>query len=136
MTLTELITTQQERALLTRLKSYYEKLYPQTRFMVKEENLSPEKVANVIYTFPGQESEATFEEKTRAIAKALKYGYHSPVILLRTRSGDYVLDGHRRLKVAFDNHMSWPALILECDREPEFGIKKLAKGRISQVFKK
>ncbi|MDI6737850.1 MAG: hypothetical protein QME12_05035 [Nanoarchaeota archaeon] len=68
----------------------------------------------------------------------MKEGYGTPVIILRKlkEKKDILLDGHRRLKVAFAKKIGWKALIMVPDRETEFGIEKMARGKAKEVFGK
>lgn len=133
-----LINTEDEKRLFGQLVEYYRKLYPGIGFKKVEILLKPEEIAGIIYTYPGEETEATFKEEVQIIANSLKSGYDTPVIILRKLKDkkDILLDGHRRLKVAFDKKLPWKALLLVPDREVQFGIEKMAKGRIGEVFGK
>lgn len=133
-----LIDAAEEKRLFGQIVEYYKKLYPGIGFRKVEALLNPEEIAGIIYTYPGEETEATFKEEVQIIADSMKEGYDTPVIILRKlkEKKDILLDGHRRLKVAFDKKIGWKALAMVPDREIRFGIEKMAKGRIKDVFKK
>ncbi|MDD4878305.1 MAG: hypothetical protein PHO02_04695 [Candidatus Nanoarchaeia archaeon] len=134
----DLIMPEEEKALFNQLVEYYKKLYPGIGFKKVEILLKPEEIAGIIYTYPGEETEATFREEVQIIADSLKNGYDTPVIILRKLKDrkDILLDGHRRLKVAFDKKIGWKALAMVPDREVQFGIEKMGKGKIADIFKK
>ncbi|MBU2638959.1 MAG: hypothetical protein KJ955_08355 [Nanoarchaeota archaeon] len=129
-----LIQPSDERRLFEQLVEYYKKLYPGIGFKKMEAVLKPEDISEIIYTYPGEETEATFNEEVVLIAESVKYGYDTPLIILRKQKQDILLDGHRRLKVAFDRKIGWKALLMIPDKEIQFGIEKMAKGKVREVF--
>lgn len=133
-----LISADDEKKLFSQLVEYYKKLYPGIGFKKTEIMLKPEEIGSIIYTYPGEETEASFKEEVQHIADSMKEGYDTPVIILRKQKEkkDILLDGHRRLKVAFDKKIGWKALAMVPDREIQFGIEKMARGKIKDVFKK
>ena len=149
-----LIDTKEEKRLFEQLVQYYQKIYPGIGFRKVEILLKPDEIAGIIYTYPGEETEASFKEEVQHIADSMKTGYDTPVIILRKLKvlensrfsaprdkvsmdkKDILLDGHRRLKVAFDKKIGWKALAMIPDREVQFGIEKMAKGKISDIFKR
>lgn len=132
-----LIQPADERKLFERLIEYYKKIYPGIGFRKMEAVLKPEEIAEIIYTYPGEETEATFKEEVALIEDAMKFGYDTPVIILRKQKEkkDFLLDGHRRLKVAFSGKLPWKALVMIPDQETQFGIEKMQIGKIKEVFK-
>ncbi len=133
----KLIDVEEEKRLLEKLINYYEKLYPGVKFSVEKKVFTPEEIGEILYTFAGAESEATFEEETKLIMEELKRGYNTPVILLKKGNEYIILDGHRRLKVAWENSLNWPAFIIVPDKELSFGIEKMIIGKIKTLwFKK
>jgi hypothetical protein len=131
-----LITAEEEKELLNKLIEYYQNIYPGLTFTTHEDKLSKQQIGDVFYTYPGAEAAATFDEKVEAIKEAVEEGYDTPVIILRKPyvKKDILLDGHRRLKVAWEQDLDWNALIMIPSREHDFGIEKMIKGRISEVW--
>lgn len=130
-----LIPKHEEEELFDKLMAYYKNLYPDVNFKKEETVLTPEEIGEIHYTFPGEESEVTFFEKVAAIKDAIKYGYDTPVILLRKRDKDVLLDGHRRLKVAWDRKMKWKAILLIPDKDVRFGIERMIMGKIKDIWR-
>jgi hypothetical protein len=130
-----LIPPHEEKALFERLIEYYRKLYEGVRFGKDEKTLTREEIGNVLYTYPGEEVDATTDEKMRAIDRALEYGYDTPVVLLEKGNKYILLDGHRRLRVAWKEGLSWKALIIVPSKDVKFGIEKMVLGRIKDLFK-
>ncbi|MEW6063524.1 MAG: hypothetical protein AB1571_04110 [Nanoarchaeota archaeon] len=131
-----LIQPSEERRLFERLIEYYRKLYPGIGFKKIEAVLKPEEIGEIVYTYPGEETEATFNEEVALIKESIKYGYDTPLIILRKpkEKKDILLDGHRRVKVAFSRKMPWKALLMVPDKEIEFGIEKMAEGKVKERF--
>lgn len=130
----ELIASHEEYELFEQLQKSYEKIYEGVKFGKEEKVLSREDIGEIYYTYPGEEGEATFQEKVRAVDKALKYGYNTPVILLRKKDKLILVDGHRRLNVAWKEGLSWKALILVPDKEITFRIEKFILGKIKDIW--
>lgn len=132
----ELIQADEERRLFEQLVEYYKKIYPGIGFKKMEVTLKPEEIKEIVYTYPGEETEATFNEEVELIKKTS--GYDTPLIILRKpkERKDILLDGHRRLKVAFDKKIGWKALLMIPDKEIQFGIEKMAKGKAKEIFRK
>ncbi len=133
-----LIQPAEERRLFEQLVEYYKKLYPGIGFRKMEAVLKPEEIGDIVYTYPGEETEATFNEEVELIAESIKHGYDTPLVILRKpkENRDIILDGHRRLKVAFDKKIGWKALVMVPDREIQFGIEKMARGKVKDLFRK
>ncbi|MFA5412263.1 MAG: hypothetical protein WC350_02875 [Candidatus Micrarchaeia archaeon] len=129
-----LISPHEERQLFERLVEYYKKLYPKLKFGTKETILEPNELASVLYTYPGEEAEATSGEKMKEIRDAINFGYDTPAILLQ-RGKDYiVLDGHRRLRVARERRIKWKALVITAPAGSKFGIEKMVMGKVGDLF--
>jgi len=132
-----LISADEERRLFDKLVAYYENLYPGMKFRKEEKTLSRDEIGEIHYTYPGEESEATFAEKVAAIGNAVTRGYDAPVIILRKEKEgkDILLDGHRRLKVAWGRGLGWKALIMVPSQEPKFGMEKMITGKIKEIWR-
>ncbi|MEM3031128.1 MAG: hypothetical protein QXH27_05315 [Candidatus Micrarchaeia archaeon] len=131
-----LITEEEEKRLFEKLKAYYERLYG-IPFKSEKAVLTPAEIGELHYTFPGEEAEATFEEKVADIESALKTGYNAPAIILRKekQGKDVIIDGHRRLYVAWRKRISWPVLLLIPIKEIDLAIEKTITGKIRELRK-
>ena len=129
-----LISPHEERQLFSKLVSYYKDLYPRMKFNTKEIILDPKAMSSVYYTYPGEEAEATAEEKIKEIREAINFGYDTPVILLKKGKEYILLDGHRRLKVAWEKKIKWKALVLEAPARGKFGIEKMVMGKVGDLW--
>jgi len=129
-----LISPHEERQLFSKLVSYYKKLYPKLKFDTSEIILDQKSIASVYYTYPGEEAEATAEEKMREIRDAINFGYDTPIILLQKGKDYILLDGHRRLKVAWEKKIKWKALVLVAPAKEKFGIEHMIMGRVSDLW--
>ncbi|MBI4399664.1 hypothetical protein HY570_02850 [Candidatus Micrarchaeota archaeon] len=132
----ELITPAEEERLHEKLISYYERVYPDVKFQKQKITLGLNEIGEVFYTYPGEESEATFTEKTEEILKVCDRGYCTPVILIKKKDSYILVDGHRRLKVAWDLKLEWPALLIIPEKEIKLGIEKIITGKIKDIWKK
>ncbi|RLE39123.1 hypothetical protein DRJ17_01880 [Candidatus Woesearchaeota archaeon] len=130
-----LVTLKEQEKLTQRITEYMKKLYPNISFEKKEEIFDRTKQAEVLYTYAGEESEVEAEDKIREISKALKHGYDTPILLLRTKRGDVLLDGHRRLKTAWEFGLQWKAIVLVPSEDREFGIEKHIIGKVRELWK-
>ncbi|MBU2589274.1 MAG: hypothetical protein KKB39_00760 [Nanoarchaeota archaeon] len=129
-----LIQPSEEKKLFEKLLAYYNQIYPGIVFKKEEVELEPEEIGEIFYTYPGAETEATFNEEVKMIEEALAYGYCTPLILIR-KDGKYILlDGHRRAKVAFTKKLKWKALVLIPDKDIEFGIEKMVIAKVKEKF--
>lgn len=129
-----LISPHEERRLFSRLVSYYKKLYPKLKFDTEEIILDQKSMASVYYTYPGEEAEATAEEKMKEIRDAINFGYDTPIILLRKGKDHILLDGHRRLKVAWERKIKWKALVLSAPAKGKFGIERMILGKVGDLW--
>jgi len=130
----ELIQPTEEKKLFETLLAYYNQIYPGIIFKKEEIEMKPEEIGEIFYTYPGAETEATFNEEVKLIEDALSYGYDTPLIIIRKENKDILLDGHRRAKVAFTKKMKWKVLVLVPDKEIEFGIEKMIIGKVKEKF--
>jgi hypothetical protein len=131
-----LIQDYEEKLLLEKLVGYYHRIHEDVKFTTREAQLTPEGVREVYLTFPGFEEEATFEQRVHEIKKAVSYGYSTPVILMEKKDKLILIDGHRRLRVAFELGLAWRAYIITPDKEADFGIEKQILGKASAVWGK
>lgn len=130
-----LIDEKRERELFEKLVAYYQKLYPGEIFDREEKILTTAEIGELYYTYPGEEQKATFDEYAREINNAItKYNYSTPIIILEKGDRRIVLDGHRRLKVAYSRGMPWKAFIIRVHAKKEFGIEKLIEGKVKDLF--
>lgn len=130
-----LIDEKKERELFEKLVAYYQKLYPDEIFDREEKILTNAEIGELYYTYPGEEQKATFDEYALEINKAItKYNYSTPIIILEKGNKRIVLDGHRRLKVAYSRGMPWKAFIIKAHVKKEFGIEKLIEGKVKDLF--
>lgn len=130
-----LIAVEEEKKLLEKLVAYYKKLYPGVEFETQEKKLTHAEIGEIYYTYAGEEVEATAQEKIRAISSAITHGYSTPAILLQSNSRLIVLDGHRRLRVAYAEGIGWSAYIIKSNKQGiEFGIESMIMGKIKDLY--
>jgi len=129
-----LITVEEEKKLLDKLLAYYKKLYPGVEFEVEERQLTHKELGEIYYTYAGEEIEATAQEKMRSISSAITHGYSTPVIILKSNSKLILLDGHRRIRVAYAQGLGWSAYIIKPKKEVEFGIESMVMGKVSDLY--
>jgi len=129
-----LIQPHEERELFEKIMDYYHSLHEEVKFVKREEMLSPAKIKALYYTLPAIENVVTFGQKVEEIKRAIGHGYNTPVVVLRKRDRDLLIDGHRRIRAAWELGIEWPALVLIPDKQKEFGVEKLAQGRIEDLW--
>jgi len=129
-----LIQPHEERELFDKIVSYYRSLHPDAKFVTREEVMSPEKIKGLYYTLPGLKDVVTFGQKIEEIKRAIGHGYQTPVIILRKRDRDLLLDGHRRIRAAWELGIEWPALVMIPDSQKSFGVEKLVQGQIKELW--
>ncbi len=130
-----LITAEEERKLLEKLVAYYKKLYPGVEFATEERKLTHAELGELYYTYAGEEVEATAQEKIRAISSAITHGYSTPAIVLQSNSKMIILDGHRRIRVAYAEGMAWSAYIIKPKKQGiEFGIESMIMGKVKDLY--
>ncbi|MEM4222191.1 MAG: hypothetical protein QW097_02040 [archaeon] len=130
-----LITPEKEREVFAKLKEYYEKIYG-IFFFTEERVFTNQEIGEIYYTYPGPEAEATFSEYVSLIKKLIPSGYNTPAILLQKGDSFLILDGHRRLKAAWDLGISWPCLILKQSSPKFLEIEKNVVGKIKYLWGK
>lgn len=128
-----LVPPEEEKRIFAKLLEYYRKLYPEVKFSMKEELLDHKQIGSLSYTYPGEETEATAVEKMRMISSAVGESYATPIIILRKKKKNIILDGHRRVRVAYREGMSWHALIIVPDKAVKFGIEKMVLGKVKDL---
>lgn len=131
-----LVPPEEERRIYEKLIEYYEKLYPGIRFSKEERVLSHKELGEIQYTYSGEETEATATEKMRMINSAIGEGYATPIIVLQTKKKMILLDGHRRVRVAYAQGMSWHALLIVPSKDVKFGIEEMILGKVKDLYGK
>ncbi|MEM3422872.1 MAG: hypothetical protein QXF35_01210 [Candidatus Bilamarchaeaceae archaeon] len=129
-----LITPEEEEKLLKKILEYYKKLYPGVDFIIEEKILTKEEIGELLYTYAGEENEATAQEKMRLISSAITHGYKTPIIVLAKNNKLILLDGHRRVKVAYKEGLDWAAYVIKPKKELEFGIEAMIMGRVKDLY--
>jgi hypothetical protein len=133
---TGLISAHEEERLFRKLFEYYTKLYPKAKFTRIERKLTPRQIGQIYYTYPGEEAQVTFIEKSEEIADALPLGYSTPIIILNAGNKMFLLDGHRRVRVAWLKKKGWDALLIYTDKKGiEFGIERMVEGKVADLWK-
>ncbi len=130
-----LIQPHEEKELFDKIVSYYHSLHPDVKFTTREEMMPPAKIKELYYTLPGLKDVVTFGQKIEEIKRAIGHGYQTPAIILRKRDRDLLLDGHRRIRAAWELGMEWPALVMIPDSQKSFGVEKLVQGQIKELWK-
>ena len=129
-----LIQPHEERELFDKIVGYYHSLHPEAKFVTREEMMPPAKIKELYYTLPGLKDVVTFGQKIEEIKRAIGHGYQTPVIVLRKRDRDLLLDGHRRIRAAWELGLEWPALVMVPDSQKSFGVEKLVQGQIKDIW--
>lgn len=129
-----LVSAHEEEYLFDELIDYYKKLYPKINFKKERGVLTKKQIGDVLYTYSGEEIEAGAKIKMKEIEDAISYGYDTPVIILKKKTSSILIDGHRRLRLAWEKGITWKALIIVPDRDTTFGIEKMVLGKISDLF--
>ena len=132
----EIVSKKEQIDLAAKLVKYYEKIYEGTSFSKEEKTLSHAEVGEVDYTYPGPENELDAEVKMNAIAKAVRLGYDAPAILIKKNGKLVLVDGHRRLRVAWGQGIGWPAIIIVPSKPVSFGVEKTVMGKVKDLFGK
>lgn len=133
-----LVPPEEQERLYAKLVDYYQKLYPGVTFRREDRVLKKEQIGEIYYTYAGEETEATAAEKIRMIKSAIGHEYSTPLVVLRKEKEkkDILLDGHRRVRVAFSMGLDWPAIIMIPDKETEFGIESMVMGKVRDLWGK
>jgi hypothetical protein len=129
-----LVPPEEQERIAQKLIEYYGKLYPGIDFSSERADMSKEEIADVYYTYPGEEAEATAIEKIRMISSAIGTGYKTPILILRKEGKDILLDGHRRVRVAFSQGLGWPAIVIRPSKEVRFGIDEMIMGKVKDLY--
>ena len=93
-------------------------------------------MGEIYYTYSGEETEATATEKMKMINSAIGEGYSTPIIILQKKKTGILLDGHRRVRVAYSQGMSWKAMLIIPNKEIKFGIEEMILGKIKDLYGK
>jgi len=131
-----LVPPEEEGRICEKLISYYRKLYPGIDFTRKEATLTHKEIGEIAYTYPGEETEATAAEKMRMINSAIGEGYSTPLILLQRKKTFILLDGHRRVRVAYAQGLSWKAFVIVPSKDVKFGIEEMIMGKVKDLYGK
>ena len=131
-----LVPPEEEKRIFSKLVEYYEKLYPGLAFKKEEKVLTHKEIGELLYTYPGEETEATASEKMRMINSAIGQGYSTPIIVLQKAKANILIDGHRRARVAFGQGMNWHALLMIPSKDIKFGIEDMVLGKVKDLYGK
>ncbi len=128
-----LISMHDEMRLFARLMDFYSGLYPKVKFTKKEKTLCPNEIGKIHYTYAGQETEDRAIEKMNEIKNALPK-YSVPIILLKKKKQNILLDGHRRVRLAWKRKMKWNALVIIPNKDIKFGVEDTIIGKIKDIY--
>ncbi len=129
-----LVQEDEERQLFEEAIEFYTQEH-KIEFEKLEEIYTKGKLGEVYYTVPGEEARVTFDKKIVEIKKAVQHQYSTPIIVLRKKDGKEILiDGHRRAKVIWELDLPWDVLIMTAKQDAEFGIEKLIRGKIKDLW--
>lgn len=128
-----LISMHDELRLFERILDFYKRLYPKTGFHKEERVLTPNEIGEILYTYAGGETESLAVDKMNHIKDALPE-YSVPVILLGKGRHLILLDGHRRLRLAWKRKLNWKALVIVPGKPEEFGIEETVMGKIKEMY--
>lgn len=130
-----LVPKEEQERILEKLLAYYKSIYPGIEFRKEEKELSKDEIGEISYTYAGEETEAAAAEKMRMISEAIGHGYATPIVLLKKKEKLILLDGHRRVRVAFQQGLSWKAVLLVPEKEDiEFGIESMIMGKVKDLW--
>lgn len=128
-----LVSLHDEIRLFNKITEFYKKLYPKMRFTTEEKMCKPNEIGGLLYTYAGEEIESLSAEKIAQIEQALP-DYTIPAIILKKGKMLIVLDGHRRLRVAWKKQIPWKVLILVAPKNTKFGIEETIAGKIKEIY--
>ena len=133
-----LVPPEEQEKLYAKLIEYYKKLYPGIVFRREDRKLKKEQIGEIYYTYAGEETESTAAEKMKMINTAIGHGYSTPIIILRKQKSkkDVLIDGHRRVRVAWTLGLEWPAILIIPDTETTFGIEAMITGKVKDLYSK
>ena len=131
-----LIPPEEQERIFNKLLEYYKKLYPGLEFTKKQVVLSHKEIGGIQYTYSGEETEATAAEKMRMISSAVKGSYSTPIVILQKNKKNILLDGHRRVRVAYAEGLSWQAWLMIPSKNVKFGIEDMIMGKVKDLYGK
>jgi len=131
-----LIPPEEQKRIFNKLVDYYEKLYPGLEFTKKEVVLKHKEIGEIDYTYSGEETEATAAEKMRMISSAVKGSYSTPIVILQKNKKNILLDGHRRVRVAYAEGLNWHAWLMIPSKNVKFGIEDMIMGKVKDLYGK
>lgn len=131
-----LVPSEEQERIFKKLVEYYKKLYPGLEFSRKEAVITHKEIGEIQYTYSGEETEATAAEKIRMISSAIGEGYTTPIVILQKKKKNILLDGHRRVRVAYAEGLNWPALIIVPSKNVKFGIEDMIMGTVKDLYGK
>ncbi len=130
-----LVPKEEQERILEKLLAYYKGIYPGVEFRKEEKELNKDEIGEIYYTYAGEQTEAAAAEKIRMINEAIGHGYATPVVLLKKKEKLILLDGHRRVRVAFQQGLSWKAVLIVPENEDiEFGIESMIMGKVKDLW--
>ena len=131
-----LVSPEEEKRIFEKLLEYYKKLYQEEgiTFKKQEKKLTKKEIGELYYTYPGEEELATEQEKIRMINEAINHGYKTPVIIMQKSKKMILLDGHRRVHVAWKQGSAWDALLIIPNKNMDFGIEKMILGKVKDLL--
>lgn len=131
-----LVPPDEEQRIFRKLVDYYRQLYPAVEFTTTEATLTRDQLGAVYYTYAGEETEATAREKMQMINSAIGEGYSTPIVVLQKKKKMILLDGHRRVRVAYAQGMGWKALVIAPAKDIKFGIEDMILGKVKDLYGK
>ncbi|MBU0531951.1 ParB N-terminal domain-containing protein [Candidatus Micrarchaeota archaeon] len=131
-----LVPSEEQERIFKKLMDYYRALYPGLEFSKKEKKMTHKELGEVYCTYAGEEAEATAKEKMRMISSAIGEGYSTPIIILEKNGKMILLDGHRRIRVAYAEGLEWPALVMVPSKNVKFGIEDMIMGKVKDLYGK
>ncbi|MEW6749249.1 MAG: ParB N-terminal domain-containing protein [Candidatus Micrarchaeota archaeon] len=129
-----LVPPKEEEAVFRKMVAYYKQIYTGVGFKRDEKDLDHKELGELLYTYPGEESEATAAEKMARISSAIGEGYDTPIIVLKAGRKMILLDGHRRVRVAYSQGMGWKALLIVPDKKMKFGMEDMVMGKVKDLY--
>ncbi len=131
-----LVPLEEEKRICKKLIRYYENLYPGIEFSLSEEELSYKQIGEIRYTYAGEQTEALASEKMKRISTAIGQGYSTPIVILKKRNMNILLDGHRRVRVAYAQGLQWKAMMIIPGKDIKFGIEEMIMGKVKDLYGK
>ncbi len=128
-----LISMKDELRLFYRIADFYSRLYPKISFSKSDKTLNPKQIGEVLYTYGGEEIESLAADKMKEVEDSLP-DYRVPAIALKKGNQLILLDGHRRLRLAWKKKLPWKVLLLVPDKKQKFGIEKTVLGKLKSLY--